>query len=40
MIGAGSIAELHARGYRADPRVEITAVCDIVPGVAEERAAE
>ena len=23
MIGAGSIAELHARGYRSDPRAEI-----------------
>ena len=40
MIGVGSIAELRATGYRADPRVEITAVCDSGPGVAEGRAAE
>ena len=40
MIGVGSIAELHARGYRADPRAEIRVVCDTAPGVAEERAAE
>jgi len=40
MIGAGSIAELHARGYRSDPRAEIAAVCDTAPGVAEQRAAE
>ncbi len=40
MIGVGSIAELYARDYRADPRVEITVVCDTAPGVAEGRAAE
>lgn len=40
IIGAGSIAELHARGYRSDPRAEIAAVCDTAPGVAEERAAQ
>jgi len=40
MIGAGSIAELHARGYRAEPRAQIVAVCDIAPGVADKRAAE
>ncbi|TXD36706.1 Gfo/Idh/MocA family oxidoreductase [Lujinxingia vulgaris] len=28
IVGAGSISELHARGYQEDPRAEIVAVCD------------
>lgn len=28
IVGAGSIAELHARGYKEDDRAEIVAVCD------------
>src|SRR5690554_5781995 len=28
IVGAGSISELHAKGYQEDPRAEIIAVCD------------
>ena len=29
VIGVGSIAEMHIAGYKADPRVELAAFCDI-----------
>ena len=29
IVGAGSISELHAKGYEKDPRAEIYAVCDL-----------
>jgi len=29
IVGAGSISELHAKGYKDDPRAEIAAVCDV-----------
>lgn len=28
IVGAGSVSELHARGYERDPRVQVHAVCD------------
>ena len=28
VIGVGSIAEMHIAGYKADPRVELAALCN------------
>lgn len=39
-VGAGRIADLHARGYRGSELGVIAAVCDADVGVAEARAAE
>jgi predicted dehydrogenase len=36
IIGSGSIAGAHVRGYKELPDVEIVAVCDVIPGRAEE----
>ena len=36
IIGSGSIARAHARGYKELPDVEIVAVADVVPGKAQE----
>jgi predicted dehydrogenase len=38
IIGAGQIAALHAKGYQADPRARIRAVCDAREHTAIERA--
>ena len=40
IIGAGGIARAHARAYQRLPDVEVVAVADIVPGLAEKFAAE
>lgn len=40
IIGSGGIAHAHARAYQRLPDVEMVAVADIVPGRAEEFAAE
>lgn len=39
VVGAGNIAQLNVAGYLADPRCEVRAVCDPVPGRAAARAA-
>ena len=39
-IGAGHIAELHARAYVDNPTGELVAIADNVPGYAEQRARE
>lgn len=36
IIGSGGIAGAHVRAYKDLPDVEIVAVCDVVPGKAEE----
>ncbi len=38
LIGNGSISESHLQAYQADPRVELTAVCDLNKERAEETA--
>lgn len=38
IVGVGSIADLHAKGYEADPRAEIVAVCDRDEDLAIRRA--
>lgn len=38
IVGAGSISELHAKGYEMDPRAEIVAVCDRDEDLAIKRA--
>ncbi len=40
IVGAGNIAVLNVRGYLRDPRCDVVAVCDPVPGRAEAAAAE
>ncbi|MBN1401262.1 MAG: Gfo/Idh/MocA family oxidoreductase [Anaerolineae bacterium] len=41
IIGAGGIARAaHIPGYRAQPDVEIAAICDVAPGKAAEAAAQ
>ena len=39
IVGAGNISQLNVRGYLADPRCEVVAVCDPRTEVAEGRAA-
>ncbi len=38
IIGAGQIAELHAKGYEADKRAKVQAVCDVREHTAIDRA--
>lgn len=38
MIGVGSIADLHAEGYRRLENAKIVGVADLAPGLAEEKA--
>lgn len=38
IVGLGSVADLHAKGYEEDPRAEIVAVCDRVEDRAIQRA--
>jgi len=38
VLGAGNIADLNVAGYLEDPRCELIAVCDVVPGSAEAAA--
>ena len=40
IVGVGSIAELHAKGYSKDKRAEIVAVCDLDEDLAIRRALE
>ncbi len=36
ILGTGGMAQAHAKAYREDPRVEMVATCDVVPGRAAE----
>ncbi len=40
IIGCGRISDLHAAGYRADPRARVTAVCDSDPARARAKASQ
>lgn len=40
VIGAGKIAHVHAKHYKGTPGVELVGVADVVPGKAEQYAAE